>query len=149
MMTLFFERAGIQLVFGLLMALLLVSLTLLLDHLAPQAMLPTAHAQAITNRYVAQMVQDGVVPALSNAEVDARAAAGASLSGGRLVVQGHFRHLSGILRHYALDPWDPPNPNIRPFTFNEHSKLISRPLHLGCWERRLVSSDIRKVRSKG
>ena len=111
-MTIFFKRAGIQLVSGLLMALFLVGLNLLPHHLTLQATLPSANAQAMTNRYVARMVPAGVVPGLSNSDVNARAAAGATLYGDRLVVQGHFRHLSGMLRDYALDPLDPPNPNI-------------------------------------
>lgn len=61
-------------------------------------------------RYVAVMTKGAVVPTMPTTE--AFGAAGAMLSGDRLVIRGDFSGLSSGLRDYATDPVSPPNPNI-------------------------------------
>jgi len=62
-------------------------------------------------RYVVAMTKNGVVvPATPSTA--AFSTAGAVLVGDRFIVRGDFSNLSSPLRDYAIDPVDPPNPNI-------------------------------------
>lgn len=70
-------------------------------------------AQGMTGRsqrFVAMMSKDNVVPMMPQTE--AFGTVGAALSGNRLIVRGSFRNLSSMMRDYMVDPVDPPNPNI-------------------------------------
>lgn len=60
--------------------------------------------------YMAMMSDENVVPIRPT--TDAKGVVGAALSGNRLIVRGSFRNLSSPMRDYAMDPVDPPNPNI-------------------------------------
>lgn len=62
-----------------------------------------------SQRYVAVMTRESVVPAASNSSFGA---AGAVLTGNRLILRGDFSNLSSPLRDFSVDPVNPPNPNI-------------------------------------
>lgn len=61
-------------------------------------------------RFVAVMTKGNIVP--SAPTTSAFGAAGAVLSGDRLIVRGDFSNLSSPLRDYSTDPLSPPNPNV-------------------------------------
>jgi hypothetical protein len=74
-------------------------------------------AQAVTQapnarsqKFVAVMTRDSVVP--NAVGTSAFGAAGAVLTGNRLIIRGDFSNLSSPLRDFATDPTNPPNPNI-------------------------------------
>lgn len=64
----------------------------------------------LSQRYVAILTADGVVPNMPMTE--GRAVSGAVLVGDRLIVRGDFSSLSSAFRDYGTDPVNPPNPNI-------------------------------------
>ncbi|MDX2211847.1 MAG: CHRD domain-containing protein [Oculatellaceae cyanobacterium bins.114] len=72
--------------------------------------------------YVAMMSKTNVVPATP--QTQALGTVGAVLSGDRLIVRGSFRNLSSPLRDYAIDPVNPPNPNITS-AFHIHRGMAS------------------------
>ena len=76
----------------------------------PAASPTTSPATISLTRYVAVMTGSNVVP--NPASTSAFGAAGAVLSGNRLIVRGDFSNLTSPLRDYATDPVNPPNPNI-------------------------------------
>jgi hypothetical protein len=63
-----------------------------------------------STRYVAVMKRSEVKP--NTATTNAFGAAGATLTGNRLVVRGDFSNLTSPLRDYATDPVSPANPKI-------------------------------------
>jgi CHRD domain len=63
-----------------------------------------------SKRYSAILTPDEVVPMAPSTSASGEVEA--TLVGDRFVVQGAFNNLSSPLRDYALDPLDPPNPNI-------------------------------------
>jgi hypothetical protein len=61
-------------------------------------------------RFSAVLSADDVFP--NPTSTIASGAVGAALNGNRLILRGSFRDLSSPLRDYAIDPVNPPNPNI-------------------------------------
>jgi hypothetical protein len=61
-------------------------------------------------RYAAILTSNNVLP--NAPSTFATGVAGAALAGDRLIVRGDFGELSSVLRDYAADPVNPPNPNI-------------------------------------
>jgi hypothetical protein len=79
-------------------------------HQAETVLLAQGMSDASFQRFAATLSRGAVVGASPSGR--ATGAAGAVLSGDRLVVRGDFRNLAGPLRDYTIDPVDPPNPNI-------------------------------------
>ena len=78
-------------------------------HRAESDLIAQGMDSSALTRYVAVMTKDEVIPAASS---NAFGAAGAVLMGDRLIVRGDFSNLSSLLRDYATDPLNPPNPKV-------------------------------------
>lgn len=77
---------------------------------AESVLIAQGMADSTMKRYTAILLGSNVFP--NAPSTSATGAAGAALVGDRLVVRGDFSGLSGALRDYAIDPVNPPNPNI-------------------------------------